>query len=209
MFSKMLISAPILISIVLATGCGGDDAATTTTSPGLVCSYESGWNDSADGGLGAPITPNSFADYETVIADCATAEPFTADDIAGGVFVDTTETITFYNNTGSGTESDPHPGVFDDGAGTIIDVEWYVEDAACTGCNYSYLVIYSDDTIDADLPVDFWFRETYALTGLTGTPGSSGAIYNFKISTEQSNYSDAVRATGVDGEIWSSSRTLQ
>ncbi len=178
-------------------GAGG------VVTPGLTCGYESGWDDLADGGLGAPITPNSFADYETVLADCGTAAPFTAADIAGSAFVEGgLETITFNDTAAVGTFADPETGVYDDGAGFVLDFEWYVEDATCSGCTHSYVVVYSDSTLDADLPSGFWFRETSAVIGVTGTPGVAGSNYSFAKYSEQSNYSDADRATGTDGEIW-------
>jgi hypothetical protein len=177
----------------------------------LTCTYESGWDDLASGGMGAPINPNSFADYETVIADCATAVPFAAADVDGSVFSNGTESTTFNAlNTAAGTFADPGTGTFNDGLGTVINFEWYVETASCQGCTYSYLVVYSDNTIDpTNVPAGVWFRETSALTGLTGTPGVAGAVYSFKKYSEQSNYSNTDRATGADGEIWGDALTLQ
>ena len=160
--------------------------------------------------MGAPITPNSFADFETVLADCGTAAPFAATDIAGAIFIDTGETTTFNNTAAAGTAADPGTGVYDDGAGFVLDFQWYVEAATCSGCTHSYVVLYSDSALDADLPAGVWFRETSAVIGITGTPGQAGAVYSFQKYSEQSNYSDTDRATASDGEIWSSpSNVLQ
>jgi len=178
----------------------------------LACHYESGWDDTADGGLGAPVNPNSFADYEESLATCATdgtpAVPFTAADVAGKVFVDGTETTTFDALGGAlGTEASPGTGTYDDTV-DIITFEWWVEDATCSGCTHSYVVQYADETIDANL-TGIWFRETSAVTEVVGTPGTPGAVYSFHHYSEQSNYSDTDRATGSDGEIWNSDSTLQ
>lgn len=183
-----------------AGGSGG-------TGTSFTCSYQSGWDDNADGGLGAPINPNSFAEYEEVVADCGTAMSFTYNEVAGNSFLDIDETTTF-SNTGSGTVQDPGTGNFDDGI-DVIQFEWYLEDATCTNCNYTYLVVYSDDTIDVNLPTGAWFRETTALTGITGTPGVAGSTYSFVKYSEQFNYSDTDRATASDGEIWNAADVLQ
>jgi hypothetical protein len=176
-----------------ATGGSGGSG----TGSGFSCNYESGWDDTAYGGLGAPVTPNSFADYEAVIADCGSAMTFNAADVAGNTFqeIGTTETMTF--NAGTGTASNPASGVYNDGAGFTITFQWWVEAATCTSCNYNYLVVYSDTTIDSNLPMS-WLRETSALTGISGTQLS------FVKYSEQSSYSDTNRASGSDGEIWNS-----
>ena len=185
------------------TAGGGGGTGST-----FACSYQSGWDDTANGGLGAPITPNSFADYEAVIADCGTAQTFTVADVSGKTFqeVGTSETMTF--NNGVGTAASPAPGIYDDGAGGTIAFQWYVEAATCSGCNHSYLVIYSDTAIDSNLPFA-WLRETTALIGVSGTPGVSGTQYSYIKYSEQSNFSDSSRASGSDGEIWNSVDQLQ
>jgi hypothetical protein len=165
------------------------------------CSYESGWDDTAYSGTGGPVTPNSFADYEAVIAACGTAQTFTAADVSGKVLkeVGSLESMTF--NAGTGTATTPASGVYDDGEGFTFDFEWWVEAATCTNCNYSYLVIYSDTSIDSNLPID-WVRETAVLTGITGTANAAGAQYSYTKYSEQSTFSNTDRATGSDGEIW-------
>lgn len=185
------------------TTAGGGGPLTTYT-----CSYQSGWNEAADGGLGAPISPNSFADYEAVIADCGTALAFTAADVGGKTFqeVGTVETMTF--NAGTGTATSPATGSYNDGAGTVFAFQWYVEAATCSGCNYNYLVIYTDTSIQAGLPLA-WLRETAALVGVSGQLGVSGSQYSYIKYSEQSNYSDSARAFGSDGEIWNSVDQLQ
>ena len=182
----------------------------------LACHYESGWDDAADGGLGAPVNPNSFADYEESLATCASdgtpAQSFTAANIEGSSFDDAGETTTFNALGGAaGTEADRGTGTVDDGVDTIV-FNWYVEDATCSGCAHSYVVLYSDSTIDpVNIPAGVSFRETTALTEVVGTPGTPGAVYSFHRYSEQSNYSTdgLVRATGSDGEIWNSDSTLQ
>ena len=180
-----------------ATGGGG--------SSSLTCGYESGWNDTADGGLGAPISPNSFAEFESVLGDCGTAQPFTASAIAGNTYNESPELTTFDSLTGGqlGTEANPGTGQYNDTAGEVIDFEWWVEAATCTGCTHNYVVLFSDSTIDVDLPSNFEFRETSAVTGL------SGSTYTFYIYSEQTNFGDMVTDTGSDGEIWTTTRTQQ
>ena len=183
------------------TGGGG----TTTT---LTCGYESGWNATADGGLGAPINPNSFADFEAVVADCG-ALTFTAADIAGNSYNESPEVTTFNALGGAaGTQADPGTGTYDDagdGSGLVLNFQWYVE----TVNSVTYLVVYMDETIDSNITTlggaGFKMRETSALTGI------NAGIYSFKHYSEQTNYSTdgLVRSTGSDGEIWGSSKTLQ
>jgi len=189
------------------------DLATPPPPAALACHYDSGWNDLADGGLGAPINPNSFADFEESLATCATdgtpPQPFTAADVAGNAFDDGGEITTFNALTGgeAGTEANPGSGIFTDVSDPDIDFIWYVESAG----SHSYVVLYSDSAMDADLPANFMFRETTALTEVVGTPGVATAVYSFHRYSEQSNYSTdgLVRGTGSDGEIWNSDSTLQ
>lgn len=188
------------------TGGGGGDG-TDPTPTGLTCGYESFWDDTVDGGLGAPVNPNSFADFETVLADCGGGLPFSAADVAGNSFLNDGETSTFFD-TGAGTVADPSTGEFDDGSGEpAIPFEWYVENAANT--NYHYLVLYTDSTIAVGLPDGFSIRETSALTALNGEKGAAGTDYVYVKYSEGSNYGDMVRSTGDDGEIWSSTDVLQ
>lgn len=182
----------------------------------LACHYESGWDDFADGGLGRPINPNSFADYEETLATCASdgdvLESFTAAEIAGASFNDAGEVMTFDALGGAlGTEANRGTGTFVDTEDTI-NFEWWVEDATCSGCNYSYVVLYSDDTVDpVNVPAGVSFRETIAVTDIVGTPGTPGTVYSLHRYSEQSNYStdNLVRETGSDGEIWNSDSILQ
>ena len=171
-------------------GATPDDSVST-----LTCGYESGWDDTVDGGLGAPINPNSFAEYEGVVVDCG-ALAFTASDVVGNYVDLDGETFTFTDSAGAGTEADPKTGTYSDGSMTI-DYVWYVEAATCTGCTHNYLVVYSDSSIDADLAsMGISFRETSALSSV------NGSSYSFVKYSEQSNYGDMVRETGSDGEIW-------
>jgi hypothetical protein len=158
----------------------------------LVCSYESGWDDTGD--FGEPINPNSFAEYEEVIADCGTAMMLTAASFKGTSFISGDETLTLDDTLNAGTMADPGTGRYSD-IESPFEIEWYIEDATCVDCNYSYLVVYTNTTIEPTLPIDF-FRDTRAITII------SGNVYTSIIYSEQSNYSDADRATGSDGEIW-------
>ena len=106
-------------------------------------------------------------------------------------------------NQGVGTQASPATGVYDDGQGFTATFEWYVETATCVGCNYTYLVVYTDTTIDPNLPMA-WLRQTNALIATVGTPGSPGSQYSYVKYSEQSNFSDTSRASGADGEIWNS-----
>ena len=117
------------------------------------------------------------------------------------IFSGSGETTTYDALTTAGTEADPGTGTFNDG--DAIAFIWYVEAATCSGCTHNYLVVESDDTIDASLPTGSWIRETSALTDVTGS------TYSSHYYSEQSNYSDTDRATASDGEIWSDVSTLQ
>jgi len=192
---------------IAGPGVNAGGGGTTPTT--LACDYQSGWDDLADGGLGAPITPNSFADYEEVVAACGGGMAITFSDIAGTSFVEAGETIS-YANSGAGTNASRSTGTFDDGTGApALNFEWYIEDATCTGCNYQYVVIETSDTFDSNLPANFSLRETYALISIAGTAGVANAQYTFVKYSEASNFSDMVRATGIDGEIWNSIDILQ
>jgi hypothetical protein len=172
------------------------------TSTGLTCGYESGYDDLADGGLGAPITPNSFADYEQVVTDCGALQ-FTTGQVAGAYAGDG-ETYTFNDSAGAGTAGDPKTGNFAD-LDLSVDFQWYVEAATCAGCTHSYLVIETDPTIDADLGAlgNLSIRETHALITTDGTN------FNFASYYEASNFGDLVRNTGADGEIYYQSLVAQ
>lgn len=192
------------------TGMGDGTGPTPTPTPtpaptGLTCGYESGWDDTAFEGRGEPINPNSFADFETVLADCGGGMPFNAADVAGNSFFSDGETTEFFD-TGAGTVADPSTGRFDDDSGDpAIPFEWYVESVS----NYNYLVLYTDSNIAQDLPAGFSIRETSALTGLNGTKGTPGTEYMYVKYSEGSDYGDMVRATGADAEIWHSTDVLQ
>ncbi len=80
--------------------------------------------------------------------------------------------------TGTGSAASPATGSYDDGAGTVLAFQWYVEAATCSGCTHNYVVIYTDTSIEPGLPLA-WLRETTALVGISGTPGVSGAQYSY------------------------------
>ncbi len=181
--------------------------ATETVSGGiaqLVCSHESGWDDAADGGVGRPINPNSFAEYEGVINSCGTAMSISAADIKGRTHTDLDgEQLVFNNTSATATSADRGTGQALD-SGDTLNFEWYIEAATCSGCNYDYLVLYIDASIEPQLTAYgiTFIRETKALMTV------SGDSLIFKIYSEASNYSDSNRATGSDGEIWGQSVTV-
>lgn len=183
----------------------GPAAVTTPPPTTLSCGDVSGWNAAADGGLGAPITPYSFAEFESVVADCGTAVSFTATDVAGNTYSESPELTTFDPLTGSqlGTQANPGTGTYDDTAGFALNFEWYVEQVN----GVSYLVTYTNETVDPNVATlvasGFEWRETYAVTGI------SAPILTYYIYSEQSNYGDMVRDNGSDGEIWTTTRTQQ
>jgi len=167
------------------------DVVTSLTDTGsLSCATESGWDTAINGGLGAPVTPYSFSDFETVVKDCGALD-LSMIIAAGSVFSSGSETITL-NNTGTGTLHDSIDN-------TTIIFQWYVEQASCDGCTHSYIVLYTNTTIDPGLPAGFWYRQTAALTGISGDLGEYYSYVNYR---EQSNYSDIDRPIGIDGEIW-------
>ena len=192
-----------IAAVLTLSDSTGTAPAPTPAPSALSCTTESGWNDAADGGLGAPITPYSFAEFESAVADCGTASStFSAADIAGNTFNDSPELTTFNAFTGSeaGTSANPGSGSFNDTTDPIIDFKWYVETASA---GHKYIVIYSDSSIDADLPVGYSIRDTSAMTANDGT--------NVTLITysEGSNYGDMVRAVGSDGDIWTTTHIQQ
>jgi hypothetical protein len=168
----------------------------------LACGHDSGWNDAADNELGAPITPNSFADFITVVTDCGGTTLITKANIAGTTWSEDGESITF-NNDNLATEASPSTGQMTDD--DVIDITWYIE----TVNGNTFIVIETNSALDSDLPANFWFRETYAITTVTGTLGASGTTYGVTAYSEQSNYSDTDRSTNADGEIWNSTFTQE
>ncbi len=181
------------------------DYRADVVSTALMCDHESGWDDNADGGLGAPINPNSFTDYLSVIGGCGGSLQFSSTEIAGKSLVKFDEILSFFD-TGSATSSDPATGeISDNSAEPAIPFQWYVE----TIGDHTFLVIYTDSSIATDLPAGVSFRETNTLISLNGSQGVSGTTYHFVKYSEQSNYGDMVRNIGIDGEIWNSSEVLQ
>jgi hypothetical protein len=170
----------------------------------LTCGYESGWDDDANDGEGAPLSPNSFAEFNAVVADCGSTIALTKADLVGNVWGNDGSTHT-YNDDGSATKENPGTGFLTTDEAEIIDFTWYIE---TVGANVNF-VVESNSDLDSDLPADFWFRETHAITGVTGTVGQSGSTYNVTHYYEQSNFSDTDRATGKDGEIWNTVYTQE
>ncbi|WP_157826686.1 immunoglobulin-like domain-containing protein [Colwellia sp. 12G3] len=185
--------------MVPASTSGGDGTTPTT----LTCNYESGWNDLADFELGAPITPNSFADFNEVVAACGGTNLVTKANIAGTTLLDNGES-TMFNDDNLATEASPSTGQFIDGA-EVIDFTWYID----TVNNSTYIIVESNSDLDSDLPAGFWLRETRAITNVVGTLGETGTTYKMIMYSEQSNYSDDDRAVGDDGEIWNSLYTVE
>ena len=134
----------------------GPGAVTPPPPTTLACNFESGWLDTANGGLGAPIVPKSFADFEATLADCGTAQAFGTADVAGFGFDDGAGEFTVFSPLGqaAGTEQSRGSGQFS-GDGALIDFQWWIEPATCSGCTHSYLVQFSDYSLDIDLPVNF------------------------------------------------------
>lgn len=178
-----------------------DPAALSGVVTHLGCANESGWDSAANNGLGAPITPYSFEEYETVVKDCGALD-LSMIGVAGSVFNKGTETITLNNTGKAATVNDPESGSFND---SNIKFQWYVEQASCDGCFHSYIVIFTDQSIDASLPQGYWYRQTAALIGISGT---NSDYYSFVKYNEQSNYSNINRLSGSDGEIRNETQIL-
>jgi len=171
-------------------------AATVATLP---CNTESGFDESADGGLGAPINPHSFDDYLEVIASCGGAMTLDYTDFAGNSFFSDDETLNLDAIGFKPTSGSRGTGNFEDFDG-IFEIYWYME--SLNGIDFLVL----EDSMDPALAT---FRETTALISVSGTPGQTGSVYTFKDYSEQTNYStdNLTRATGSDGEIWENVQT--
>ncbi len=172
--------------------------------PAFPCDYQSG-RTTANNSQGEPIKPNSFSDFEAVIAACGTAQTINLPEVTGKTFKQinpaTPELITF--NAGTASSANPATGTITDANGGTASFSWFLEPATCSGCNYNYLVL------NTDLNTTQWFRDTFALIALTGSPGTQLSQYTFVKYSEQWNYSDANRTTGNDGEIWRSTDQIQ
>jgi len=175
-----------------------DDGITPppTETPVYNCDYDSGWDDVAE----LPLTLDSFDSFLTVVDDCGGAMTVVAANFAGSSFVDDGETQTF-NDDGQATESNPSTGMFNDGDGEMIDFQWYVEIVD----GNSYVIVYTDSTIDTDLDEGFELRDTMAITAINGND------YTVRFYSEQSNFdgADMIRTSGADGEIWGTVFTKQ
>lgn len=184
----------------------GDNSDGTMQPPitTLTCGYESGWNDDASDGLGAPINANSFSDFETVVNDCGSAISITQSNIAGSTWLDDGESKV-YHDDGLATKASPSTGQIIDGD-DVIDFIWYLE----THVNNTYIVLETDSERDSDLPADFWLRETAIITAIqtaeavndVSLDGEEITYYEVSLYSEQSNFSDDARDNGTDGEIW-------
>jgi len=131
-----------------------------------------------------PIVPKSFAQFQAAVASCmtATGRAFTAADVAGksgGEIEFPNEVLTFNaNDTGVFVDSTP-------GSEETINLTWSIDGSG-------YLVLEGSGALAGQA------RETWALVGV------SGNTWSVKIYSEEASYSDMVRTTGADGEIWSS-----
>uniref|UniRef100_UPI00356A6133 hypothetical protein n=1 Tax=Pseudoalteromonas sp. TaxID=53249 RepID=UPI00356A6133 len=179
-----------------------DYRASVAAQTSFACGYESGWNDSADNGLGAPINPNSFNDFKQVVASCGNTVALAKSDVLGHSWLDEGERVEFYD-TGSATQADPSSGKFID-SNEQIDFIWYIE----TLGELTFVVLETNSDLDSDLPSGFWLRETYAVTAVT-TGQAGETTYSAVVYAEQSNYSDLDRAANSDGEIWNNSYTIE
>jgi hypothetical protein len=174
----------------------GPGATGSVPEQTLACNTESGWNDAADGGQGAPVVPYSFADFEAVIAGCGGAMTIDYTAVAGRTFVDDfgSEEDSFAAISSSPTAAARGTGTHTETeASIVIPFTWYLEDAG----NHNYLVREGTDGVTI-------FRETIALLSASGAVGQAGTTYTFKAYSEQDNYSTdgLTRGTGTDGEIW-------
>ncbi|NMM39334.1 DUF5011 domain-containing protein [Pseudoalteromonas arctica] len=179
-----------------------DYRASVAAQASFACNYESGWNDSADNGLGAPINPNSFNDFKQVIASCGNTVAITKSEVLGHSWLNEGERVEFYD-TGSATQAAPSTGKFIEGS-EQIDFIWYIE----TIGDHTFVVQETNSDLDNDLPTGFWIREAYAVIAVT-TGQAGETIYSAVIYAEQSNYSDLDRDTNSDGEIWNNSYIIE
>jgi hypothetical protein len=169
-------------------------AGGSSTITPLTCDTSSTYDVNGD-----PTSFFSFADYEKIVTACGSAVPFDYTWFAGKSVDGGGETMVFDPTGSAPTAGSPGTGTLTTDTNDVLDVTWYVEDAAAGG--YSYLV--TQFTCPAALcGVDTDFRDTMAIIAVTGTPGTSGATYSIKGYSEASYYSDMVRENGVDGDVW-------
>ncbi len=185
---------------------GSTGSPTPAPAAGTVCMSESGYDDTADGGLGAPVTPYGFSTFEAQVADCGGALPLTRADIVGKSVRNGTETSRFDDTGKAATAADPESGLYTDtSTGEQATFEWYLE----TVNGVDYLVQTVDSTLVSGLPAGFSARDTIAIIATTGAGFVSGSTVTALHYTEQSNYGDMVRGSGADGEIWNEQAGVQ
>ena len=164
-------------------------------APTLACGTVSGHTVDLATDLEVPITPYSFAQFEGMVGNCTSGAgtvAITAADIKGKRFIGGDGEITQYDNTGSGTLSDPGHGVLAVGVDNI-PIAWYLD---TIGSNTYIVLTASLAGINA--------RERIALTALTaGIQGAVGASYSVQIYTELDIAGGTI--DGTYGEIWNSS----
>lgn len=189
------------VPVVLNAGANAANTVTVAVDPSTgtmpTCTTESGFNDIT----GRPIVPFSFTDFRAKVADCGGAQPLTFANLAGHTVVSSFggETTTF-GVTGAGTVANPGTATLTDPTqpGLTVPITWYLETVGFD----QYLV----ETANIG---GVSVRDYVAVTLIGGTIGTSGSTYTLKSYEENSTYSDMVRDTGFDGEIFDDFVTMQ
>ena len=191
----------------LSEGYIPDNEGVDSNPTTLTCDYHTGYDDSADNGLGAPITPNSFDDFIDVVTDCGSTSVITKEDIAGITWLDLDGEKTAFNNDSLATKTSPSTGQWLDSGenAEVTNFNWYIENFG----NNSYLIIETNSELDNSLPAGYWYRSTQAISTVTGDIGVSGATYHVIHYNEASNYSDTNRSANSDGEIYNTTYTQE
>jgi hypothetical protein len=160
------------------------------------CFYESGWDDDAFEGLGAPIEPNTLKAFEAAVND----------DECGGVDADVTAAVLTANTWYEGTDAFTFNA---DGTGSVVEADeetpynltWSINTTANDNIPNGTIVAAIEFTENDET---FVFTEHYAPVGYDDDAGT----LSLKIfSTNSAWYVDGSDIPDGTGEIWTATFT--
>ncbi|GLQ32671.1 hypothetical protein [Litoribrevibacter albus] len=161
------------------------------------CFYESGWDDNAFEGLGAPVEPNTLKAFEASVNDeeCGgVVSGVDADVLTANTWYDDGDEVTF-NADGTGSFFEPAETETD--TDQTFEFTWSINSTADDGIPNGTIEIVIDTTINEQ---DLIFTERYAPVGYDAEAG----LLSFKaFSTNSIWYFEGSDIPDGTGEIWS------